>query len=63
MTSAPLCVGAVHAVHFTLLLLEKMSKFLLLRHQGFVEYWSVCCPAGSQEVITLRLSIAISLLH
>jgi hypothetical protein len=61
MTSAPLCVGVVQAVHFTLLLLEKMSKFLLLRHQGCDEYLSVCCQAGIHEVMILRLSIAISI--
>jgi hypothetical protein len=41
-------VGSLNAVAFTLLLLEKMSKFLDFRHHGFLEYLSVCCHAGNQ---------------
>ena len=50
ITSASVVLALLQAVAFTLLLLEKMSKFLLLRHQGWLEYLSVCCPAGSQAL-------------
>jgi hypothetical protein len=42
--------GSVRAVAFTLLELEKMSKFLDFRHHGWLEYLSVSCHAGNHAL-------------